>query len=79
MCIDIIDQATFEILLLPVYIGNVDGGVKEQLNQMILKYDENLNGVLLSYSNLKYSEKVGSMYNESPRINFHIKATVFIS
>lgn len=56
----------------------MDAGVKEQLNQMLLKYDEKLKGVLLTYSNVKYTEKVGSMFNESPRLNFHIKATVLI-
>eukprot|EP00743_Colponemidia_sp_Colp-15_P007375 GILK01007963.1.p1 GENE.GILK01007963.1~~GILK01007963.1.p1 ORF type:complete len:250 (+),score=53.32 GILK01007963.1:41-790(+) len=60
----------------PSYIGNIKAGVEEQLNQMLLKYTEEMDGVLLSYWDLKYRNRHARIINETPYLHFHIQTQV---
>ena len=61
------------IVLMPSYIGRIDKGIFEHLNRRVLRYSQELNGVLISYSNLVILQNSGLIVDDNPQIHFDLK------
>lgn len=62
----------------PWCLGNVEEAIKNKLDYKIGKYDNDLNGILLSYKNLRVLTNVGTIRNDNADINFQVQADHFI-
>lgn len=62
----------------PAYIGDELSGVSEILDSKIGKYDFTLNGVLLSYSDIKKASKYGEIVDTEPNIRYDIKVLIIL-
>eukprot|EP00471_Norrisiella_sphaerica_P006972 CAMPEP_0184491112 /NCGR_PEP_ID=MMETSP0113_2-20130426/19635_1 /TAXON_ID=91329 /ORGANISM="Norrisiella sphaerica, Strain BC52" /LENGTH=250 /DNA_ID=CAMNT_0026875329 /DNA_START=240 /DNA_END=992 /DNA_ORIENTATION=- len=56
------------VFLNPTRLSNVQRGVEEQLNARILQYSTDLEGVVLSYSNLQLLSETGKIMHNFPHI-----------
>lgn len=65
--------------LLPSLFGNLSKGITEHLNNKILKYSNDLNGVFLSYSRPILKQKEGKILDEQPHTHLDVtySATIF--
>lgn len=68
-------QVKKRLSLSPSYIGKVSEGVIEHLDSDILQYSKELGGVILSYSDPKVQQRLGSILDEQPRIHFDLYVT----
>jgi len=62
----------------PQYIGNIEKGVDEYLNALLMKYVEVLKGVVLAYSEIHLLEPCGRIINEMPYIHFNISVKLLV-
>ena len=56
------------LYLAPAYLAQPMEGVREQLNRSVLRYVEQLNGVLLSYKELKLQRQSGRIAYDAPEL-----------
>ncbi|XP_073945297.1 RNA polymerase I subunit F [Choristoneura fumiferana] len=71
-------KVTQNLALQPWCLGNLKESIKNLLDYKIGKFDKELNGILLSYKNLRVLTNVGSIRNDSADIQFQIQADYFI-
>ena len=72
-------RVTLPLYLSPSYLAQPLEGVREQLNRSMLKYVEQLGGVLMSYTNLRLQRPLGRIAFDAPEIHIRVqfKATYF--
>ncbi|KAJ1506921.1 hypothetical protein HMI54_015015 [Coelomomyces lativittatus] len=58
--------------LAPVYAGNEREGVHSYLDNMLLKYNPHINGVIIAYYNVQFVQKHAKLLYDSPFLHFHI-------
>eukprot|EP00924_Labyrinthula_sp_SR-Ha-C_P013814 maker-scaffold_5-snap-gene-14.3-mRNA-1 protein AED:0.00 eAED:0.00 QI:14/1/1/1/0.33/0.5/4/269/182 len=63
----------------PAYMGNELFGVTEQLQYNLLKYDEKLDGLIISFENIKFLDEYGTTQVQSPNIyhRYSYDGTIF--
>ena len=62
----------------PATLNDVGAGISEVLNRRLMKYDETIGGVMLSYSNVTLSKDRGAIFNELPNIMFEVNVEAVI-
>ncbi|KAL4520007.1 hypothetical protein Ndes2526B_g01441 [Nannochloris sp. 'desiccata'] len=71
-------QTHLTIDLHPSKLASVSKGVHEQLNGLLLKYNDNLNGVVLSYSNEKVVSQTALVHPYFPLARLVVSATLVV-
>ncbi|KNE66436.1 hypothetical protein AMAG_11574 [Allomyces macrogynus ATCC 38327] len=66
--------ATFYVHLAPKFVGAPMRGVEDHLNRMLLKYNDQVGGVVLSYRNVQFLSDTAAILYDSPFMHFHISA-----
>ncbi|CAM9695340.1 unnamed protein product [Scytosiphon promiscuus] len=64
------------VSLLPSDIGDIYAGIRRNIYQFLMRYNESLGGVLLAVSDLSFCDGVheGRIEDEMPHIHFDVKA-----
>ena len=72
-------RTILRIHLSPSYLAQPMEGVREQINRSVLRYVEQLNGVLLSYSKLRLTSPLGKISHDAPEVHVRVEfdATYF--
>lgn len=62
--------------LLPSDIGDIYAGIRRNIYQFLMKYNETVGGVLLAVSSLSFADgaREGRITDEMPHIHFDVKA-----
>ncbi|KAG1664701.1 hypothetical protein FOA52_006676 [Chlamydomonas sp. UWO 241] len=71
-------QATFSIELHPSKLHDVDEGVREHLNGMLFKYQDDLEGFCMSYENVKIIKKDAIIHPYFPLIHVEVRVSVLL-
>ncbi|KAI9145610.1 hypothetical protein BKA69DRAFT_1048619 [Paraphysoderma sedebokerense] len=71
-------QVQMYMHLPPAFVGRAIQGVEQNLNALLCRYNEKVNGVVLSYSNLKFMEKEARIMYDSPFMHFNISCTLLV-
>ncbi len=61
--------------LAPSFAGNVMQGVHEKLNRLLMRYNDDVRGVIVSYSNLRLA-RTGRILYDCPFVHFSVSAAV---
>ncbi|KAJ3028312.1 hypothetical protein HDV00_010471 [Rhizophlyctis rosea] len=76
-------QSSFRILrtklllnLAPVFVGSEQKGAEEYLNRFLMRYVPEVDGVVLSYSDIRPVESAARIIYDSPFFHFHITVTL---
>lgn len=69
-------QLKIRVSLLPSDIGDIYAGIRRNIYQFLMRYNECLGGVLLAVSELSFAEgeREGRIMDEMPHIHFDVKA-----
>lgn len=67
--VDVIEH----IVLMPCFIGNIKKGLYERLNQRILEYSPELQGVFVTFSDVCILQNTGEIHEDDPHVHFDIK------
>lgn len=70
--------ALYYVHLPPHYIGRIQEGVNEALNALLMKWNEELGGVVLAYNNASLTEDHGKLIGASAYIHFHVSLKVLL-
>lgn len=64
------------VSLLPSDIGDIYAGIRRNIYQFLMRYNESLGGVLLAVSDLSFGDgaREGRIEDEMPHIHFDVKA-----
>lgn len=63
----------------PSRLASVESGVREQLNQYLLRYVEDLGGVVMLYRNVQLPRtRLGVIFQNRPQVNFKVKVEFLI-
>ncbi|KAI8613825.1 hypothetical protein BC830DRAFT_1130311 [Chytriomyces sp. MP71] len=57
----------------PIFNHDYSAGVTEQLNSYLMRYIPELNGIPISYSDVKIEEKAANVLYDSPNSHFHAR------
>jgi DNA-directed RNA polymerase I subunit RPA43 len=73
-------EVVLKVALHPSNAASPFDGVKSQINEMLFRYNEDIEGVLLSYSHVKFSrgKGYGRVMNEQPWIHVDVNAKVVV-
>jgi len=71
-------KAVLPVHLHPSKLGNTNEGVFEALNAYLMRYNEDVNGVVLCYSDTKIKQETGRIFFERPHIHFSVEAKLLI-
>ncbi|XP_063618475.1 DNA-directed RNA polymerase I subunit RPA43 [Cydia splendana] len=71
-------KVTQNLALQPWCLSNLQESIKNLLDYKIGKFDKELNGILLSYKNLRVLTNVGAIRNDGSDIMFQVQADYFI-
>lgn len=73
---NIILQLKICVSLLPSDIGDIYAGIRRNIYQFLMRYNDSLGGVLLAVSDLSFSDgaREGRINDEMPHIHFDVKA-----
>ncbi|XP_063533935.1 DNA-directed RNA polymerase I subunit RPA43 [Cydia strobilella] len=71
-------KVTQNLALQPWCLSNLQESIKNLLDYKIGKFDKELNGILLSYKNLRVLTNVGAIRNDGSDIQFQVQADYFI-
>lgn len=68
-------NATIEttIHLLPSKLTSLENGIRSVLSSMLMRYDQQLQGVVLSYDKLELVEQDAEIFFERPHLHFKIR------
>ena len=69
-------SATVRITLSPAYLGDVDGGIREQLNASLFQHVAALGGVVVAYGELTQLDGLGCIRGDQP--NMHLPVSLRI-
>lgn len=67
-----------QIGLSPKHIGKVDAGIREALDSDLLKYSEELNGIIVCYKQVRCLDTSGSIMDETPFLYFPVSVNYII-
>ena len=70
--------ANLQLQLSPAYLGNEDAGVREQLRLALLRYVDTLGGVVVSYSELRFTSALGIIREDAPHIHVGVSVRVVL-
>jgi DNA-directed RNA polymerase I subunit RPA43 len=67
------------VCLPPSFIGNLRNGIEESLNENLMRYREDINAVMISYSKIRLPQTSGRLLEDDPYITFdvNVQAMVF--
>ena len=65
----LVAEAKLWLQIAPAYLGDVDLGIREQLNASLLRHVSALNGAVLAYDSLKLLDGLGCIRNDLPHIS----------
>ncbi|KAJ1639583.1 hypothetical protein T492DRAFT_936167 [Pavlovales sp. CCMP2436] len=71
-------RVSFRMHILPGALSNVEGALRAQLNQSILTYVPALDGVPVSYADLRIMKPLGLICDEQPQIHLPVEAVVLV-
>ncbi|KAK8793399.1 hypothetical protein WA158_004758 [Blastocystis sp. Blastoise] len=69
-------EIIFEVCLLPSDLTNLMDGVKKSLYSQLMKYCEEVHGVLISMSKINIINQSSAIVDESPYLRFNVQAKV---
>eukprot|EP00123_Amoebidium_parasiticum_P005408 comp16610_c0_seq1/m.14766 comp16610_c0_seq1/g.14766 ORF comp16610_c0_seq1/g.14766 comp16610_c0_seq1/m.14766 type:complete len:319 (-) comp16610_c0_seq1:88-1044(-) len=67
-----------EASLPPLALKDVERGVREYLNEQIMQYDDDLQGVVLGYTGLRAQQSMGRIIDDSPFIIIPVSVTFLL-
>mmetsp|Transcript_35799 Transcript_35799/g.79664 ORF Transcript_35799/g.79664 Transcript_35799/m.79664 type:complete len:313 (-) Transcript_35799:486-1424(-) len=76
-CLQKVD-ARFQIELHPSKLHNVEDGVDEQMNNLLLRYNEEFEGIVMAYSNVTSSNKAASIHPYFPFVHLDVRAQLLL-
>ena len=62
----------------PAFLGRIQEGVKQELDKKLMRYSEELNGIVVAYDKLEFKHKSGRIVGEQPFIHFGIKVEYIV-
>ncbi len=62
----------------PCHIGNVRLGIEKEMNSKLMRYSDELRGVILCFRNIQLEHSYGNIMNESPYIHCKILAEALV-
>ncbi|KAI9223840.1 hypothetical protein BC828DRAFT_374962 [Blastocladiella britannica] len=71
-------SATFYVHLPPKFMLSPSKGVEDHLNRMLLKFNERLGGVILSYSNVSFLSDRAEILYDSPFAHFSVQCDMLL-
>lgn len=71
-------KTRLEIHLAPQFTNNINQGIKDYLNSLLTKYIPELEGVALTYSNIKQLATKSIIRSESPYMHFKIQVDFLV-
>lgn len=72
------NELLLNVTLSPSYIGNCRIGVEESLNACLMRYREDLKGVIVCYSKLQLMQRTGKIIDETPDVHFNVRAQALV-
>ena len=61
------------VILMPSYIGQIKKGIFHKLNQRILEYSPDVQGVIVAYSKPVILQSTAAILEDDPQIHFDVK------
>ena len=74
----LVAEAKLWLQIAPAYLGDVDLGIREQLNASLLKHVSALNGAVLAYDSLKLLDGLGCIRNDLPHIHLPVSLRILV-
>ena len=71
-------ELTEHICFDPRFLGSLKEGVKEELNNKLMKYSYVLEGVPVCYEGFKILQRRGSILEELPKVHFDVKVNLIV-
>jgi len=71
-------SAKLYIHLSPAQLSDLFAGIDVQLNKYLLKYNESMGGVVISYSDVEVLQRCGKILYDNPFIHFYIAAKFLV-
>ena len=73
-------RISLKVALLPAESANPIDGIKQQLNKMLLKYSDELNGVPITFSDIQFppGKEYGRIIGERPWIHVDVATTMLV-
>lgn len=71
-------RVEFSIHLHPSRLSNIKLGIQEQINQFLCHYSSELNGVVISYSDLQLQNTTGKIFYDRPHIHFKVRCKMVV-
>ncbi|KAL7747300.1 hypothetical protein RI367_007354 [Sorochytrium milnesiophthora] len=71
-------QTTHFLHLPPVFIGNTMAGVEENLNRLLTRYNDHVEGVVLSYWDIQALSTTGAILYDSPFFHFNVSCKMLV-
>lgn len=70
------------ISLLPHSLKNIHQNIQKRISTLLLKYNDGVGGVLLTYSNIQYAEHkeggIGQIWGELPHIHYKVELDALV-
>jgi DNA-directed RNA polymerase I subunit RPA43 len=66
------------VCLPPSFIGNLRNGIEESLNENLMRYREDINAVMISYSQIRLPQSSGMILEEEPYISFDVSVQAIV-
>ena len=71
-------SATVRLTLSPAYLGDVDGGIREQLNASLFQHVAALGGVVVAYGELKQLDGLGCIRGDQPHMHLPVSLRILM-
>ena len=71
-------DVSFRISLSPVYILSIRKGIQEELKEQLMRYNEDLDGILVAYKNVQLIHNHARIINESPLLHCTVKLKALV-
>mmetsp|Transcript_2505 Transcript_2505/g.3786 ORF Transcript_2505/g.3786 Transcript_2505/m.3786 type:complete len:234 (-) Transcript_2505:89-790(-) len=75
-------QLRLHVSLLPYSLDNIPRHINRSIGSLLMKYHQGMNGVLLSYDNVRSSKKsrgfAGIIMNELPHVHFDVEVDALV-
>ena len=74
----LVAEAKLWLQIAPAYLGDVDLGIREQLNASLLQHVSALNGAVLAYDSLKLLDGLGCIRNDLPHLHLPVSLRILV-
>ena len=74
----LVAEAKLWLQLSPAYLGDVDLGIREQLNASLLQHVSALHGAVLAYDSLKLLDGLGCIRNDLPHMHLPVSLRILV-